>query len=164
VARSAIRKFTGWPPADRILLLRAVVALTAVKLALRLAGFARVSRFVAKSGASNRAALPSAPAIERIAWAVETAGAHLPGCANCLVKAMAAQYLLTRFRYQAELKIGACRTDAGEFAAHAWLESEEKVIIGDFELERYTALAGRDTRALKLDQHLSSSRGHQLQG
>jgi hypothetical protein len=59
-----------------------------------------------------------------------------------LVKAVAGEVMLGRFGYQSQLKIGAGRGPSGEFVAHAWLESEGKILIGQFDLDRYTELAG----------------------
>jgi hypothetical protein len=72
---------------------------------------------------------------------VQAASLRIPGAANCLVRAIACKHLLGRYGYASELKIGASRDKAGEFAAHAWLESEGRVVVGDFELERYVPLA-----------------------
>jgi hypothetical protein len=61
--------------------------------------------------------------------------------ATCLTQALAAQTLL-RFRGDwAKLCLGVARGDFGEFKAHAWLEADGKVIIGDSpELSRYQRL------------------------
>ena len=38
------------------------------------------------------------------------------------------------------LHIGAVKDEEGKFLAHAWVESEGRVVIGGHELERYTRL------------------------
>jgi hypothetical protein len=89
---------------------------------------------------------PSRPALERVTWAIEAASHYVPGGSNCLVRALASEYVLGRFGYRSELKIGVAKSAAGEFAAHAWLESEGRVVIGEFELDRYAALGVSEDR------------------
>ena len=59
---------------------------------------------------------------------------------NCLVQAVAAEAMLIRAGHPCELRIGAAKNGPNELIAHAWLESEGRVLIGDFELDRYTPL------------------------
>jgi hypothetical protein len=73
-------------------------------------------------------------------WAVETAARHGFPSATCLTQALAVQVLLARRGYPAILHVGVARHDK-ELKAHAWVESEGEVVIGGFELERYTPLA-----------------------
>jgi len=49
--------------------------------------------------------------------------------------------LLARRGYPALVYIGVVRDDSDELQAHAWVKSEGEVVIGGFELERYTPLA-----------------------
>jgi hypothetical protein len=62
------------------------------------------------------------------------------------VRALASEYVLGRCGYPSELKIGVAKSAAGELAAHAWLESDGRVVIGEFELDRYTALVAAEER------------------
>jgi len=73
----------------------------------------------------------------QIAWAVRTAGRHLPGGGNCLVQALAGQFMLVRRGVVSQLRIGATKKD-GEFKAHAWVEYEGKTIIGAAGASQYT--------------------------
>ncbi len=77
---------------------------------------------------------------ESVVWAVETAGRHLHGGKTCLTQALAAQMLLSRRGRPAMLHIGAVKDEEGKFLAHAWVESEGRVVIGGHEFERYTRL------------------------
>jgi hypothetical protein len=142
------------PRHERALVIRAAIAVAAVKCGLMTIGFAGVRRLTARppQRMSNHhwcltmappkaRALIMRPGSDRIAWAVQAASLRIPGAANCLVRAIACEYLLGRYGYASELKIGASRNEAGKFAAHAWLESEGRVVVGDFELERYVPLA-----------------------
>jgi hypothetical protein len=81
------------------------------------------------------------PSADRIAWAVETASRHTPGLKTCLTQALAAHVLLARRGYPALLRLGVAKGEREQFQAHAWVESEGKIMIGGSELERYTPLA-----------------------
>jgi hypothetical protein len=72
---------------------------------------------------------------------VETASRRTPGLKTCLAQALAAQVLLTRRGYPALLRIGVAKGERQQLQAHAWVESEGKIVIGGSELERYTPLA-----------------------
>jgi hypothetical protein len=47
--------------------------------------------------------------------------------------------MLVRAGHPCEFRIGAAKNGPG-LIAHAWLESEGRVLIGEFELDRYTPL------------------------
>ncbi len=67
---------------------------------------------------------------EWIAGAVDVAGRVVP-LATCLTKGLAGYVLLRRWGYTGVLHIGVARDDAHNFQAHAWLECNRKVLIGD---------------------------------
>ena len=148
------------PRHERALAIRAALAVAAVKCGLITIGFAGVRRITARAPLDNPhnqwcltmaprrvRALIMKPSSDRVAWAVQAASLRIPGSANCLVRALACEYLLGRYGYASELKIGASRSEAGEFAAHAWLESEGRVLVGNFELERYVPLSSPAAKA-----------------
>jgi hypothetical protein len=51
-------------------------------------------------------------------------------CATCLVQAFTAQILLGRNGHAGEVHIGVALDDKQGFRAHAWVESEGKVLVG----------------------------------
>jgi hypothetical protein len=55
--------------------------------------------------------------------------------------------MLRRYGFDSELKIGVTKSSGSGLAAHAWLESAGRVVIGDFELDRYVVLNGHDSAA-----------------
>lgn len=82
-----------------------------------------------------------------LAWAAEILPANLgsdqpstPWAKTCLTQALAAQVLLERRGYPAQLHIGAVRGEQGQFQAHAWVESGGRIVIGGQERARYTPL------------------------
>jgi hypothetical protein len=139
-----LRKFIALAPAERRLVLEAVVSVVAMRLATWTMPFERVRALADRMRFSSRRMGPDKPARERIAWAVNAAGNLVPAGSNCLVRALAAQLMFGRYGYRAELHFGVANPAAGGFKAHAWLESDGAVVIGDFELESYVPLARTD--------------------
>src|SRR5271155_3249781 len=123
---------------DQRLLMRAVLAVVGAKLAIRSlrlpAARAAVKRLERPGWLERLGWTVTAARADRIVWAVETAGGAIPGMRNCLVQAVAAEAMLIRAGHPCELRIGAAKNGPRELIAHAWLESEGRVLIGDFEL------------------------------
>jgi hypothetical protein len=86
------------------------------------------------------ASVSAPPAMDRLTWAVETVSRFVPA-ATCLTQALAAQVLLTRRGRAARLHIGVSKAEGRKLEAHAWVESQGRVVIGGSGLERYTVLA-----------------------
>ncbi|HYL60674.1 MAG TPA: lasso peptide biosynthesis B2 protein [Candidatus Acidoferrales bacterium] len=139
-------KFLRLPAAEKRLLLSSLAALVAIRTALWTLNFPRVQKVA--DAMSHPGAKPAlAPPPERIAWAVATASRVVPDGANCLLRALATGVILKRYGYPSELKIGVMKSEAGNFQAHAWLESAGSVVIGDFQLDQYVPLRASDTAA-----------------
>lgn len=126
-----VAAFFSLPRGDRLLLIEAFCALAAVRIALP---FVAVGRIKAWAGRVT----PGTKPVERIAWAAGVASRLLPRT-TCLMSALALQRLLSRQGHQSELHIGVARED-GEFAAHAWLACEGRILTGELEHDRYTRL------------------------
>ena len=136
-----IAKFFCLSFADQRLLMLAALSVVGAKLAVR-----TMSLPAARAAAARLQCLGWIVALaraDRVVWAVETTGRAIPGMKNCLVQAVAAEAILTRMRHPCELRIGAAKKGPGELIAHAWLESEGKVLIGAFALDRYAPLVTR---------------------
>jgi hypothetical protein len=124
--------------ADRSLLLKTVLWLGATTLGLWLLPLNVVRRLLAAylPRRPGRAPLPT----ERIAWAVSVAR-HVVPRATCLPQALVTEAFLTQDGYRADLRMGVQKTDAGRLAAHAWVESGDRIVVGDLrELSLYTPL------------------------
>jgi hypothetical protein len=137
-----LHKFLILPAAERRLLISAVLLLGAVRLGLWFIPFQTLRRILVRL--AERPTTPhqdQAPSREQVVQAVETAARLLPWAKSCLTQALTAQVLLTRRGYPALLHIGVVRSDRDRLEAHAWVESGGEVVIGGFELERYTPLA-----------------------
>jgi hypothetical protein len=134
-------KFLQLPPADRQLLVTAVLTQAAIRLGLALLPYRRVRGLVDRLARTRLRRQPT-PAVspERIAWAVAAGSRLVPGTA-CLTQALAAQLLLERRGHPARVRVGISRTDGAELLAHAWLESNGRIVLGATDLTQYTPLS-----------------------
>jgi Transglutaminase-like superfamily len=136
-ATRRIRKLLELPAVDRHLLVRAWFLELAIRVGLWLFPFGQVRRRVAAVHPRPGAALRS-DADQRIAWAVTSAARYVPA-ATCLTQALAAKVLLTVAGREARLRIGVAK-DGNRLSAHAWVEGNGRVIVGDHDLSRFTVL------------------------
>src|SRR5690242_3056828 len=127
----SIRRFWRLEPADRVLLIKAGLWLGATRLALWLLPLRIVRRQLA-GAAHPRNGRRVPPSKERLAWAVSTARRLVPR-ASCLCQALVTEALLAQGGYPAELRFGVVKTDADRLSAHAWVESEGRIVIGDLQ-------------------------------
>ena len=136
-----IHKFSSLSAADRSLLLKAVFLLGVMTLGLRVLSFHAMRRFSMRAGQKTaRARHTDRPSAGRIAWAVGVASRYVPA-ATCLSQALAARILLKQQGYPARLCIGVARGERGQLEAHAWVESQGRIIVGNSQdLSHYTPL------------------------
>jgi hypothetical protein len=142
-------RFSRLPTTEQWLLIKAALLVEAIKLGMWLLPFRTLRRLLARAADTPlrvRRAERTTSA-ERVAWAVEVASRHTPGIKTCLAQALAAQVLLARRGHPALLHIGVARGDRGQFEAHAWVESEGRIMIGGSELERFAPLPVTETEA-----------------
>ena len=100
----------------------------------------RVSRWA--SAAARRAGAgvdePVHDPVQVCLW-VERCARNLPGAYTCLPQALAGYLLCLRCGHRPVLRVGASRSpEAMEFRAHAWLELDGTVILGNLgDLDQY---------------------------
>ncbi len=127
MANSRLAKFLRLPGAERWLLVRALGILAVARIAVWILPFAAVRKLLTP----RRRGAPSAViTTERVQWAVDLAQRVIPD-ATCLPQAVTAESLLTRAGHPVQLRIGVMKTPAGKFLAHAWAESEGRIVVGD---------------------------------
>lgn len=139
-------KFLNLPSSERSLLVKAAILLWGIRLGLWLFSFQTLQRHLARvmqTSPESPDADSSSP--DRPAWAVRAASRYVPK-ATCLTQALAAQVLLGRRGHTSRLHIGVTRSMEKEFEAHAWLQCEGKVVIGDSEIERFTPLLASEAK------------------
>ena len=137
-----IRKFIqlGWP--DQWLLIQTFLLLGLITLGLRLLPFLTLQQLLNKLANRHDASL-SAPrrSASHIVWALQVASCWTPH-APCLPQALAGYFLLTRNGHAADLHMGVARNADGKFEAHAWVKSDQGIVIGRLsDLDRYVSFS-----------------------
>jgi Transglutaminase-like superfamily len=130
-----LRRFRSLPPEERRLLLSAWLAVAAVRLGLWIVPFRSVRSSLDRW--SRRRARTDSVGVDRIGRLVSVAAEFVPG-ATCLVQSLAAQALMVRHGHPAQVRIGVATGD--RFAAHAWVESDGRLVFGHFDPLRYHPL------------------------
>jgi hypothetical protein len=133
-----LRKFFRRPRAEQRLFVTAFFLLVVARLGLWLRGYPATARRLQRFERPGRRPGP-AVAAEQIRWAVATAADYVPR-STCLVQAMAGSVLCRRAGIAADVRIGVGRDPERGFEAHAWLESNDRILLGEEEIERFTAL------------------------
>jgi len=136
-----LRKFLRLTTFERRLFIKVFLLLEFVKLGLWLLPFRTLLRLLSRvSKGPKKPRSTDRPSPEEIARFVEVASRYSPGIKTCLTQALAAQVLLTRHDYPAFVYLGVLRRKQEEFQAHAWVESEGRIVVGGGDLERYAPL------------------------
>lgn len=132
-------------------LLRAWILLVRVRLILWLRPWPSAERALARLNAPRArtsfssilqflisSTRPRESAPDELGWAVLAASRLVPA-STCLVQAIALQTLLARGGLASELRLGVSSSSTDGMAAHAWLEYDGRVLIGE-RRERYAPL------------------------
>lgn len=129
---NSLAKLLSTTGENRRLLARALATNIRARIALNVLSLERLKTWATRPGSG-------AVDIERVVWAGRAAARRTP-FATCLSSALALQRLLARNGHASELQIGVAG-QAGAFAAHAWLERDGRILIGEEDRDRYTRLA-----------------------
>lgn len=140
-----LHKFLRLPGGERWLLLKAALLLGLIRIGLSLLSFQTLKQLlesVSRASSELRGANPFSS--DRIVWAVITASRYVLGTGGCLTQALAVQALLKRQGYPSRLRLGVRRPGGKHLQAHAWVESQDRVVVGGGELTQYTPLTAFD--------------------
>lgn len=143
-----LRRFLRLQSNERWLLIKAALLLEGIKLAMRLIPFKVLRRLADRAGRTFVRRRSGTLPAQTVAWAVETVSRNTPGEKTCLTQALAAQVLLTRRGYSSLLHIGVVKDENGELLAHAWVECQNEIVVGGYELERYTLLTSLEGHSI----------------
>ena len=132
-----LKRLLQLPARERWLLIQSAVLLLLVRAALWLLPFEVLLRWTGRIGQPAR---PGHNADLSIVWAVRRASRLVPG-ATCLTPALAGRILLGRAGHPRELRVGAAKSLASGFEAHAWLEHRGQGVLGGLDdLSRYVPM------------------------
>ena len=86
--------------------------------------------------------------VRNVVRSVRVCSRYIPS-ASCLTQALATRSILLSKGQTCYLKIGVGRDDDDNFIAHAWIESNGRIIIGkSADIYRYTSLSGSKRQAV----------------
>ena len=120
------------PKSEILLLANTFILLNLVRLGLFLLPFSGLNKLLKNIAISIWLKLGQREKIEvaKILHAVHTSSYYVFGNPKCLAKALTTQTLMKAFGYRCDLKIGVMNADK-KFEAHAWIEYQDRVIIGN---------------------------------
>ena len=125
-------------PAEKILLLQSCFQLRHIRIALARKPFKTVLEDVKRRAVSGPVSREANPAPRKICGWIERCASNLPGTYTCLPKALAGFLLCGRYGHRTKLCFGAARSEEAGFHAHAWLEYDGEVVLGDLpDLENF---------------------------
>ena len=134
-----IRKFLNLSFAEQGLLIKAWILLGGIRLGLEVLPFSTLRKLLSRLRPILGDFGKEFPE-EQLVWSVGTVSRYVPK-ATCLAQAITAQFLLQRAGHQACLHIGVVKAEEGGLKAHAWVETQGRVLIGGSDLNRYTHLS-----------------------
>jgi hypothetical protein len=135
-----LTKFFALPAEDRRAFVVSIALLCVIRLSLWVVPFRWLRSAVRRVASPPHGAPDPTPGeAERTVQAIEAAARCVPG-ATCLTQALAAEILLRRAGHPAAIHVGVAKTSSGDLAAHAWIEGDGRVLLGDHDLDRFTPL------------------------
>ena len=142
-----LRKFLHLNKRDRQLLFSTALLLGMIKLGLWLHPSLILRRLGVGMTQTPDELHPDRDSVNRVVWAVEVVSRYVPGGVKCLARALTTQALLSRRGYLSQLRIGVAKNEQGNLEAHAWVESQGRVVIGGLrDLARYTPLPSLEAK------------------
>jgi hypothetical protein len=140
-----LHRFIQLASQERNLFLKTYVLLTVVRLGLFLKSFNRLCKLLELISRHNQTVvgdpLSQRQLIVRVQWAINACCKFMPGSVKCLARALTMKTLLDQHGCPSKLMIGVDKNQAQQLEAHAWIEYEGHVIIGQLnDLTRFKPL------------------------
>ena len=125
------------------LFLQAYILMMLIRLGLLLLPFRRLQDLILKvKRFESIAAGDSQPSLGAIAQSVHRSARYSPGKVMCLAKALTTAVMMSIYGFPYKIKFGVAKGESNNIEAHAWVESEGKVVVGYLpDLSRYTAMS-----------------------
>ncbi|MFC6875364.1 lasso peptide biosynthesis B2 protein [Halobellus marinus] len=125
---------------ERFLLCISTVLLLSCRVLLALFELDRTRRGISRLVRASPA-VTSVEDPDQITWAVTSANTVLPGSGTCLSQAIVGATLLAAHGFPATVRLGVANPETA-FEAHAWVEREGTVVVGDLtDLDRYRRIS-----------------------
>jgi hypothetical protein len=127
-----IAKLIHLDSSKRQLLISTFALLALVKLGLSIMSFKTLHRFMLKISYSQlKNQMPEQISLENIIWALNMSTHYIPGGAKCLARALTCRVFMSRYNYTSQLYIGVAKGEDEGLKAHAWIESQGQVVVGN---------------------------------
>ena len=123
--KGPVRRLIERSGRDNLLLVEAVLQLLRAWAAIRFLPF----RWAVTSG-SAPLGRKSGATVDRVAWAVSAASAHVPWRTVCFQQGLALQRMLRLRGFDARLHYGIGHSDVRELQAHVWVSVDDRIVIG----------------------------------
>jgi hypothetical protein len=133
-----ISKFLNLSSSEQGLLIRAWILLGLIRLGLELFPFSTLRKLLDRLR-PKLGSLKKEFSEEQLVWSVTVVSRYIPK-ATCLAQALTTQLLLQQAGYQACLHIGVTEAEEGRIEAHAWVESQGRILSGGSNISKYTLL------------------------
>lgn len=137
-----LRRVLQLSPQESILLFITFSLLVTIRLGLFLLPFRILLQLLRSIDQTfTHTSAQGTDAVRKIVWAVEVCSRWMPGGVKCLARALTTKVLLNWYGYTPDLRIGVAKGDDGQLEAHAWIEYQGRVVIGNLrDLTRYIPL------------------------
>ncbi len=142
---AAVRKFFALSTRDRALVAEAAMRLAMARLAIRVMPAATWRRLRSAQPAQRRAIRSAATQIDGIRWAIQSVGRRFAST-TCLVQALAADAMMRQRGYASRIRVGVKerRSESDGLQAHAWVECDGAIVLGDQQdFANYAPLSAR---------------------
>lgn len=140
--RRKLRTFMSHSRQQRGLIAEAMLLTWLARLAVRLIPFSWIVRWIEHKASSHQSAkIPEPALIYSLRRAVKTASRNALWKSVCMQQSLAMYSMLSRRGYGSTLRMGAKINPEGKIEAHAWLESNGQVILGEDGMAGMTPLA-----------------------
>ncbi|MCF2488464.1 lasso peptide biosynthesis B2 protein [Dyadobacter sp. CY347] len=126
-----IAKWNSLSLEGKLIFLKAAASLVLIKVGLTILPFATFRKIFHWLCKSKYTGETSQQSVDLTVWAVDTAANLLPLELLCLPRALATKYLLRKVP-ALTLEIGIEVNPAKQFEAHAWVEKNGSVIMGNW--------------------------------
>ena len=125
--------------------LQAYILMSLIRLGLYLLPFQRLQSLILKAERLKFVStmVPDAT-VRAIALSVERSARYSVGNPMCLAKALTTAVLMSIYGFPYQINIGVAKDESNNLEAHAWVESEGRVIVGYLpDLSRYVPMSAR---------------------
>jgi hypothetical protein len=133
-----VHKFFNLSSSEQRLLIKAWILLGVIRLGMELFPFSTLRKLLDRLR-FLMGGFEKEFSEEQLVWSITVASRYIPK-ATCLAQALTTQLFLQQAGHQACLHIGVSEAEDGGIKAHAWVESQGRILIGGFDINKYTHL------------------------